>query len=162
MKSSLRPQIAFLLAVTLALLAGCESTGRSARIQEKSAVFSALSPARQEQIKEGSVDFGFTQDMVYIALGKPSRVENSANGRDVTWVFPNYYPPDSMRSTGVLVRRIGNTRKVAPVGANSSTASGFSSASQETSMELPDMASFTLYVVFRKNKVIDLLIGDEQ
>lgn len=151
-----------LSALLFALLAtGCESTGRSARIQEKSAVFAALSPALKQQIQQGGVDLGFNQDMVYMALGRPTRTEAATNGKDTTWIFTNYYPPDSMRTTGVVIRRIGSakTRNTTSTQVNTG---GINAAQPETAMELPDMVSFTLFVVFRGNRVIDLWLGDEQ
>lgn len=152
-----------LLSLVLVLgSAGCESSGRSTRIQEKAAVFATLSPAQKQLIEHGAIDLGYTQDMAYMALGQPTRTETSTNGKDTTWVFTNYYPPDSMRTSGIMVRRVGNVRNRNVVGSNSSTSGGFNTSSQETAMELPDMVSFTLYVVFRGNKVIDLWLGDEQ
>ena len=70
MKTSLRVT-AFLLPVLL--LAGCASA-QASRIREKPTVFQSLTPRQQKQIKAGHVRVGFTTDMVYLALGKPSSV----------------------------------------------------------------------------------------
>ncbi len=163
MKSATRLYFVVLSTFALGLLStGCESTGRSARIQEKASVYATLSPSQKHLIQQGAIDLGYTQDMVYMALGKPTRTEASADGKATTWRFTNYYPPDSMRTTGISVRRVGNVKNRNVVSSNSSTSGGFNTSSQETAMELPDIVSFTLYVVFRGNKVIDLWLDDEQ
>ena len=56
------------------LLAGCDATsGTAARIQEKSAVFAQLTPEQKKNIEEGAIEHGYTTDMVYMALGKPTK-----------------------------------------------------------------------------------------
>ena len=163
MKSDLRSCCIIFSVFALGLLsAGCESTGRSARIQEKAAVYATLSSSQKHLIQQGAIDLGYTEDMVYIALGKPTRTEASADGKATTWRFTNYYPPDSMRTTGISVRRVGNVKNRNPISSNSATSGGFNTSTQETAMEVPDIVSFSLYVVFRNNKVIDLWLDDEQ
>ena len=62
------------LALATVILAGCDATsGISARIQEKSAIFEALSPEQKKAIAEGAIEYGDTADMVYMPLGKPSK-----------------------------------------------------------------------------------------
>ena len=82
-----------LIFCSLVFLAGCESS-QQARIAEKSAVFQSLTPGEQETIKTGGVEREFTPDMVYLALGKPSRVETgSEKGVPVeVWSYNNYRP----------------------------------------------------------------------
>ncbi len=76
------------IVATLALaLAGCST------INEKAAVFSTLDPATQQQIRQGQVGIGYTPDMVYMALGRPTknihRVTN--DGTETTWIYKSYY-----------------------------------------------------------------------
>jgi hypothetical protein len=75
----------FAAALSLMVM-GCASSV-SSRIQEKSEVFVALPAEYQIKVRQGMVDEGFTPDMVYMALGKPSRV---VGGK---WIYRNYFPP---------------------------------------------------------------------
>jgi hypothetical protein len=81
------------LGVVVALLfAGCESIAN--RIQEKADVFARLGPNTQEAIKHGQIGPGFSPDMVYMALGKPSRIETSVDGIRTTWTYFYFNTPD--------------------------------------------------------------------
>lgn len=75
----------------IAALAGCSTV--ESRIEEKAAVFNALPVEQQSRIKQGLVDVGFTQDMVYMAMGSPDRVneKSSAEGHETIWIYNNYY-----------------------------------------------------------------------
>lgn len=79
----------------LALLvgAGCGSS-RSTRITEKAAVFEALPPEQRQMIQDGQIEAGFTADMVYIAMGQPTRrVAEELDGAQVeAWTYENYVP----------------------------------------------------------------------
>lgn len=107
------------LIVAVSLTAGCAST-QTARIQEKSAVFQQLTPKEQKQILHEKVRTGFTADMVYLALGRPSQVTTvsdtagvameewtykrpvAAPGRIITGVidqFPEFRPGDAFHAT---------------------------------------------------------------
>jgi hypothetical protein len=81
----------FLLATSLGFLVGCQSV--ESRIKEKPEVFASVDRATQEKIKQGIIDLGYTEDMVYLALGTPDqkRESVSADGRNVTWVYNTYY-----------------------------------------------------------------------
>jgi len=96
----------FTTLATLLLMAGCESTGVSARIQEKSAVYAALSTEQQHAIKTGAVDIGFTADMVYLSLGKPSKIEikESADGPVTVWTYTRFYPTEGVAETWSVSR----------------------------------------------------------
>jgi hypothetical protein len=73
------------------VLAGCQSV--ETRIKEKPELFAALDLETQEKIKQGIIDLGFTEDMVYLALGKPDERKESvsANGQTLTWIYNSYY-----------------------------------------------------------------------
>ncbi|HEY4248329.1 MAG TPA: hypothetical protein VGM64_15885 [Lacunisphaera sp.] len=84
----------FVLSLFIAALAfssGCETVND--RIKEKPEAFSNVDQATQDKIKQGIIDIGFTEDMVYLALGKPDQTRESANatGKTVTWVYNTYY-----------------------------------------------------------------------
>jgi len=83
-------KIAF-FAVILLALAGCNTI--DSRISEKQDVFNRLDPQTQGKIRQGIVEVGYTEDMVYIALGPPDarRQKVSAHGDESTWVYKTYY-----------------------------------------------------------------------
>jgi len=76
---------------TLGFLAGCQTVDD--RIKEKPDAYSKLDAATQNKIKQGIIDIGYTEDMVYLALGKPDqkRESISAEGRKETWIYNTYY-----------------------------------------------------------------------
>src|ERR1019366_1300535 len=57
------------------LVTGCETDALSARIQEKSAVYATLKPWQKKYVDTGVVAMGFTPDMVYMAIGNPTKTE---------------------------------------------------------------------------------------
>jgi hypothetical protein len=80
-----------LFAGLMLVLAGCNTIDH--RISEKQDVFNRLDPQTQDKIRQGVVEVGYTQDMVYIALGPPdARHEKvTAKGTETTWVYKTYY-----------------------------------------------------------------------
>ena len=80
-----------LIFVTAFALSGCSTV--SSRSEEKSAVFNALDPQTQTRLKQSIIRLGDTPDMVYIALGPPSRVrENTtATGHDEVWIYTAHW-----------------------------------------------------------------------
>jgi hypothetical protein len=79
------------LACGLAFLAGCQSVEK--RIQERPEAFYRLDRATQDKILQGIIDIGFSEDMVYLALGKADQTRESVteNGRTTTWIYNTYY-----------------------------------------------------------------------
>lgn len=79
------------LATSLGFLAGCQTV--SSRIEEKPEVFYKLDRETQDKILQGIIDIGYSEDMVYLALGKPDekRERITENGRTVTWIYNTYY-----------------------------------------------------------------------
>lgn len=75
--------------VALFSLAACHMSTISDRSQEKAEVFAAASADQQKIMKEGWLNYGFTPDMVYIALGKPDRVATNAEGT-MMWTYMNF------------------------------------------------------------------------
>lgn len=91
----------FMLAASLGFLGGCQTVDD--RIKEKPGVFAKLDSATQDKIKQGIIDLGYTEDMVYFALGKPDQMRESlnANGKNTTWIYNTYYERyDGPRFTG--------------------------------------------------------------
>lgn len=70
---------------------GCATGGREARIEQHAAKFAALSADLQRHVRSGSVDYGFDPDMVYMALGRPSRVTRPEGPEGAeTWSYRNF------------------------------------------------------------------------
>jgi outer membrane protein assembly factor BamE (lipoprotein component of BamABCDE complex) len=85
------PIFTALLIGVLALLTACQTVDD--RIKEKPEVFANVDKATQDKIKQGIIDIGYTEDMVYLALGAPDqkRESTTAAGRNVTWIYNTYY-----------------------------------------------------------------------
>ena len=83
--------ISFAALGLLLFAAGCQSV--ESRIKEKPEVFASVDSATQEKIKQGIIDLGYTEDMVYLALGKPDQKRETvtANARTLTWIYNTYY-----------------------------------------------------------------------
>ena len=81
----------FMLAASLGFLTGCQSVND--RIKQKPEVFAGLDAATQDKIKQGIIDLGYTEDMVYLALGKPDQKRESTrtDGKSTTWIYNTYY-----------------------------------------------------------------------
>ena len=84
------------VAVLLALVVtGCESDGGiAARTQEKSAAYAKLKLSEKRFIEKGVIAVGFTPDMVYMAMGHPTKIESKdyPEGRRELWTYNHYYP----------------------------------------------------------------------
>lgn len=81
----------FILAGAILGLVGCQSV--ESRIKEKPEVFAQVDKETQEKIKQGIIDIGFSEDLVYLALGKPDqkRESVSATGNTSAWIYNTYY-----------------------------------------------------------------------
>ncbi len=78
------------LLLAIVFLAGCSTT--SSRIHKHAALFDSLPPEQQVQIRAGEVAVGFTEPMVFMALGHPSRqyTRVTAAGDSVIWSYVGY------------------------------------------------------------------------
>jgi len=88
-----------LLAASLGFITGCQTV--ESRIKEKSAAFAKADLATQEKITQGIIDLGYTEDLVYVALGAPDQKRETLNadGKTVTWIYNTYYE----RPTGTVM-----------------------------------------------------------
>jgi hypothetical protein len=169
MKKTLLPLTAL---VAVLILAGCESSGVSSRVQEKSAVFNQLEPWQQRDIQNGVVGIGFSTDMVYMALGKPSKIVTSADGHDTIWTYNNYYPTSAQMHSQVTITNTsgaGYTGRVdSPNGGSAMTSGGKSLSATgtrgttNTSLDVADMPADTLYVTFRDGQVFQTQLESEK
>lgn len=78
-------------AAALLFAAGCQSVDR--RIRENPQLFASLDAATQAKIRQGIIDIGYTEDMVYLALGAPDqkREARSAAGAQSVWIYNTYF-----------------------------------------------------------------------
>jgi hypothetical protein len=83
-------KILFFAGLLLAL-AGCSTI--DSRIREKQDVFNRLDPQTQAKIRQGVVEIGYTEDLVYVALGRPDaqRQKVTTKGDETTWIYKTYY-----------------------------------------------------------------------
>lgn len=95
--------VVLLLAVVL--LGGCSTFEKRAR--QKADVFAALPPETQERLKNEAIRVGDTEDMVFIAMGKPdeTKATTTADGATVTWIYNRYWQEYQGESYGGFVRR---------------------------------------------------------
>jgi hypothetical protein len=83
------------------LVSGCQSP-RTARIAENPAVYRTLDPYSRNLVRQGLVNFGFSADAVYLAMGRPDRITtaHTDEGTMETWIYRNvlYTRPQAVRS----------------------------------------------------------------
>jgi len=161
------------LALVVLFTAGCESSGITNRINEKSSTFVALAPEQKAYIAEGIVFPGDTTEMTYIALGKPTSIETKEKDGDTVemWTYTKYYPsgqladfltryskarnPNLLRSLDHLEIGHANMNVNAPGGPSlSSTEEG----TVGNPLSLPDLPIYNLYVFFYEENVVDVKI----
>jgi hypothetical protein len=79
-------------AVAASIIAfGCSNT--ATRFRERASAAAALDPATRGKIEQGMVEPGFTPEMVYLALGRPSSPSgvNIDSTRDGTWTYRDFH-----------------------------------------------------------------------
>ena len=83
--------VVLFLAIGCLLSAGCNTFER--RAEKKAAVFQTLDTATQARLQAGQLLVGDTEDMVFIALGKPDekRERTTPEARTTTWVYNRYW-----------------------------------------------------------------------
>jgi hypothetical protein len=165
-------------AVLLALFAtGCESDGGiAARTQEKSAVYATLKISDKRFIEKGVIAMGFTSDMVYMAMGHPTKVESKdlPQGRAELWTYDRYYPnydaghgfkfanfttesayqpqPPQFQDQPNYNPENPNRPKV-PIGMANNILPFVTGGPQGSSMEPADLQSFKFVILFENGKV---------
>jgi hypothetical protein len=76
---------------TLVGFTGCNTFASRAR--ERSETFESLPPNEQQRLQRGVINVGDTEDMVYIALGRPDerRTVSTADGTQNVWSYRTYW-----------------------------------------------------------------------
>jgi hypothetical protein len=149
------------------MLTGCDaSSGITSRIQEKSALFAQLTPEQKKNIEEGAIEMGYTTDMVYMALGKPSKVreKTAPEGTVLMWTFYNYFPTVAVARLSLndpsRKYRPGQISPNAP--GNSVSISSTKPSGPEPGVDsLGDIPSETLHVLFLDGKVFQIKLEGE-
>jgi hypothetical protein len=79
-------------------VSGCSNI--SSRIKENERQFNNYPPEVQSQIQSGHIDHGFTEEMVYMAKGKPNEKSTiEKNGKTLTlWKYASPMPATPMAS----------------------------------------------------------------
>jgi hypothetical protein len=98
MKRTLTLVLSLIAASTVWL--SCASP-RANRISEHATLFAALPRGEQAKIEQGLIDVGFRHELVYMAIGKPSKVLKSREpGSDgETWQYHNFVFAPTSAST---------------------------------------------------------------
>ena len=172
-------------AVVLALLAtGCESDGGlAARKQEKSAAYAAARTWQKSFIDKGVVAEGFTPDLVYVAMGKPSRIETKElpQGHAEMWIYSQYYPnvdaihgfrhadfstesayqpqrslTQTKAGEGIYANDLGAQQVPMGMDKNGGESMFKAGGPQGGSMEPADLRSYTIKVLFASGKVVQI------
>jgi hypothetical protein len=78
-----------LLLICALIFSGCKTTTVETRKQERSTLYSQLSPEFKSLVDQGRIKVGMPADAVYIAWGKPSQVlqSESSEGSVTTWLY---------------------------------------------------------------------------
>ena len=152
------------------LVTGCETDNASARIQEKSAVYATLTVSEKRFIEKGVIAAGFTPDMVYMAMGHPTKVESKADpgiGRVELWTYTHYYPPsdaghmeyvpvsgEAVYQPSFLMAMPGSPPREEPLGTDGLKPSLFAAGpSQGGTGEPATLQSYTVFILFENGKV---------
>lgn len=161
------------------LAAGCATSGNAHRSREKTAVLAGLDPQVRNHVQGGFVEITYTTDMVYVALGSPSRIDHkpSPDGDVEIWIYKNMalptgpgfqglrYNPDfditPSPITGII--HSGNTRPRpdAQQGSKSSGGQGYgvNLDALDAATTLPDLPMGTLYRFFYNGRVFKMALG---
>ena len=103
-----------LVAVFPLFLLGC-STPES-RIRKNPHLFNPLTESQKEQVREGRLSLGDTENMVYLALGRPDRktVRSSAKGEEQIWIYTGTHAGGPCKQSHVVCLLRGTPRAALP------------------------------------------------
>jgi hypothetical protein len=88
----MRPNSLPLILLALGLLSACSTP--ASRIAENQAAFAQYPAEVQQKIRAGKIDLGYTQEMVRLALGEPSRqlTQQTEAGQVELWMYRDNSP----------------------------------------------------------------------
>lgn len=103
--------IARLAFASVLLAAGCTTT-------RTPTTATTLEPKIQAKVKKGVIKPGFTPEMVYLALGKPSVPADSLVDAttDGTWIYADFHPPTDrgLVRAGYRIRVVADASRRGP------------------------------------------------
>ncbi len=172
----MKPSPLPLLAAVLGLLAaGCTavvdpSVAINARIQEKNDTYVRMTQVAQKSVQSGTIVKGFTSDMVYMALGKPSAVQakDTSLGKLQMWTYDVFIPqnvesknninnPDARKYTVMLTAtNSAPVRTTIPQVQPTGFGFGDTGSSTMQPLDVPDMKRERLYVFFANDQVTEI------
>lgn len=135
------------------VLSGCEMGTIASRTKEKAAAFDAATPAQKQTMQDGWIDAGFTDDMVYIALGKPDTVQHT--GDVDIWIYRNFNSAPESASLGKAKTTLSSMSGKEGMTAGQPTSRGGGvegSARPDVGSADPAQEIPNLYVYFYKGK----------
>lgn len=97
------------------VLAGCAvPLTFTERIEAKSAAYAALDDEQKELVEAGGIATGYTSDQVFIAYGKPSKVQqrDTEDGPIIIWTYTRFYPTSAVAETWKVSRLTPTTMRV--------------------------------------------------
>jgi hypothetical protein len=85
------PIVILLLGVGLLAATGCQNFEH--RMKQKAALVATLDDATQARLRAGEIRIGDSEDLVYLARGKPDekKLTTTASGETTTWVYNRYW-----------------------------------------------------------------------
>ena len=161
-------------ALLTAFVAGCEfDNGIATRAREKPGVYAALLPWQKRYVDKGVIAQGFTTDMVYLAMGQPTKTETKEipEGHAELWTYTNYYPNVTQASVAgyqsagfnqdsAFQGQFQTTKSNGqPVWMGTPQSISRTGPPQGGSMEPADLQSYTFLVLFENGKVTRFLAG---
>jgi hypothetical protein len=141
-----RTPLAFLFAATLLTVAGCNTA--NSRYQQVSATMTPDAKT-QKQIKRGVIEPGYTPEMVYLALGKPTVPADSIVDatKDGTWIYRDF------NGTDRDFVRAGYRRRVV---FDPSRRSDVVVTEPIDTKAFPNLEPHSLHVTFRDGRVVEI------
>ncbi|HSI09184.1 MAG: hypothetical protein ACAH89_13025 [Rariglobus sp.] len=102
----MRFPFSFVVLLTAGLLGGCNTFEK--RAQQKAEVFATLPPETKERLKNEAIRVGDTEDMVFIAFGKPdeTKTATTAGGATTTWIYNRYWQEYQGEAYGGFRRQV--------------------------------------------------------
>lgn len=148
-------------------------------------MLAALDPQTRQHLEGGFVEIAYTPDMVYVALGNPSRIKHkaTADGDVEIWVYRNIALPGNEGFRGltydtnfeitatVMSDMLGVSSSVRPPNPAQQQGSkslvtgdgkgyGVNLTALASATTIADMPMGTLYVFFYNGRVFKMVLGD--
>ena len=133
-------------ATTLLLIAGCATP--------QPTTSTSLEPKIRAKVDKGIIEPGFTPEMVYLALGKPSEPAQSLSDATTngTWVYHDFHRTDAgLVKAGFRTRSVFDSTKNAEV----------IKTEKIDPQALPKLKAHSLHVTFREGRVVEIQRGAE-